>query len=189
MPDGRLYANRPAFYSEGEEPPVRYGVYQCGHGMGPCACRNPDGVYVCPDCADKTIEGLRANEDTRYSLPSAVLMPAVAGSPFMRTPSARRCVEEMRRSFLENGSLTGRKGRMVGYELGELLLALRFLGMDTPEDTASIAARLMEIRDETGAWVEYYVDGVPTGCMCRPWESGINAAGLTETARQAENRT
>lgn len=176
--EGRLYANHPRFYPEGEEPLVRPGVYQCGHGMGSCSCRNPDGIYVCPDCADKSIEGLKANRDTWYAIPSAVLMPVVAGSPLMKRPAARQCVEDMLRSFRENGSLTGRKGQMVGYELGELLLALRFLGIGAPEDIDTIVARLLEIRDETGAWVEYYVDGVPTGCRCRPWESGINAAAL-----------
>jgi len=37
-----------------------------------------------------------------------------------------------------------------------------------------IYQKMMNLRDETGAWVEYYDNGVPMGCKCRPWESGIN---------------
>jgi hypothetical protein len=33
---------------------------------------------------------------------------------------------------------------------------------------------MMNMLDETGAWVEYYIEGKPNGTFCRPWESAIN---------------
>ena len=34
--------------------------------------------------------------------------------------------------------------------------------------------RMLEVLDETGAWVEYYDNKKPFNCRCRPWESAIN---------------
>ena len=42
---------------------------------------------------------------------------------------------------------------------------------------------MMSLRDGAGAWVEYYVDGRPSGCGCRPWESGINIEAAIRYAR------
>jgi hypothetical protein len=33
---------------------------------------------------------------------------------------------------------------------------------------------MLSLVDETGAWVEYYHNGLPMGCNYRPWESAIN---------------
>ena len=48
---------------------------------------------------------------------------------------------------------------------------------------AEVYDRMMALRDDSGAWVEYYVDGQPSGCRCRPWESGINIEAAIKYAR------
>ena len=35
---------------------------------------------------------------------------------------------------------------------------------------------MMDLRDSSVSWVEYYVDGYPYNTPCRPWESSINIA-------------
>lgn len=181
---GTLTANCPGYYAPGEAPAYRHGVYQCGHGMGGNACRNPDGIYVCPDCAGKSIPGLQENTERRFTVPSAVLMPAVAGSPLMRRSYAVKTVQTMLDHFRAGGTLNGSR-RMIGYEYGELLFALQAAGCGTPADIAAIGRQMLAVRDAAGAWVECYDNGQPVGCMCRPWESGINAAALLDIAGTA----
>ena len=42
--------------------------------------------------------------------------------------------------------------------------------------------KTLSIVDETGAWSEYYLDNIPSGTRCRPWESAINLEALIEFA-------
>ncbi len=175
---GKLYANCPGEDTPGQ---ARFGsgVYLCGHGMGVCACKNPQGVYVCPDCADKLLPGIEKQKNIRYDVPSAVLMPLAAGAPLMLKKAVEINVLKMLKTFLSAGTLTKeRPDKTVGYECGELLFALRFFGIGTEDDFAEITARMLAVRDEAGAWVEYYRYNKPEGCRCRPWESGINIAAL-----------
>ena len=53
-----------------------------------------------------------------------------------------------------------------------------------------VMERMMGLLDSTDAWVEYYKDGAPMGCRCRPWESAINVAAILEylSARAAARR-
>ena len=37
-----------------------------------------------------------------------------------------------------------------------------------------IFLKMMNLRDDSGSWVEYYNSGMAMGCKCRPWESGVN---------------
>ena len=59
----------------------------------------------------------------------------------------------------------------MGYDYGLFLYTLSVL--HHPLRIPALAA-MMEVLDETGAWVEYYDDKKPYNCRCRPWESGIN---------------
>jgi hypothetical protein len=42
--------------------------------------------------------------------------------------------------------------------------------------------------DPTGAWVEYYINGVPHLTRCRPWESAINLEAVLHYAEQESGR-
>jgi len=176
----QLYANNPRYYTDGFTPPLfRQGFYLCMHGMGGLACLNKHGVYVCPDCVDKDI-GMRANIDTRYKIVSAILMPCTAGSPLMLSSYAEDCVRSMVKHFIAHGSTSDNTaGRIIGYEIGELLLAVNHTGIDiSADDMLILKEKILSLQDEAGSWVEVYDNGMPSGCACRPWESGINIAAL-----------
>ena len=73
-----------------------------------------------------------------------------------------------------------RRDRILGYDFGMFLYALADCGDPLAAD---VYDRMMALRDDSGAWVEYYVDGQPSGCRCRPWESGINIEAAIKYAR------
>ena len=76
-------------------------------------------------------------------------------------------------------SIAEQKARRVGYEYGLLLNALAEL--ELPE-AALMYERTLAMTDEVGAWSEYYLNDVPNGTRCRPWESAINLEALIEWA-------
>jgi hypothetical protein len=47
---------------------------------------------------------------------------------------------------------------------------------DPSADNVLVAA--LNVLDETGAWVEFYNEGVSAGCRCRAWESSINVESM-----------
>ena len=90
----------------------------------------------------------------------------------------------MRRDFRDRktGSLSSRPDgdKSLGYDYGLLLFAARRFGLEADD----LLAQMLALRDDTGAWVEYYVGDTPAGTFCRPWESGINIEGPLYYLRQ-----
>jgi hypothetical protein len=71
------------------------------------------------------------------------------------------------------------EGKLPGYEPAMISLAL----LQCRHSRASeFIDRMLELRDPTGAWVEYYTDAIPQGCRCRPWESGLSLLALLKHA-------
>ena len=159
--DGTFYCNCP---DSGFAPTIRPGgPLLCGHGLG-MGFRNKNGDYVCPDCLNKDLPpffpGLYGR---RFSIEAAVLCPAFVGASLIPDDTAKKIAEKV----LE--SLPSRR-RFVGYEYG---MALYTLGYD-----ADTVDRMMSIKDEFGAWSEYYENGEQAGTRCRPWETAINLTAL-----------
>ena len=75
----------------------------------------------------------------------------------------------------EDGQFHFPETDLPGYEVGMLLYALA--GVGDPRCPA-MAKRLLELRDPTGAWSEYYAGAQGKGNRYRPWESAINLCGL-----------
>ena len=46
----------------------------------------------------------------------------------------------------------------------------------------------LDMADECGMWAEYYKNGVPYGCRCRPWESAVNLEAIAYYMERAGER-
>ena len=161
-PDGTLYCNCPGV---GRIPAVRAGgVRACGHWLG-VSFRNRNGDYVCPRCLRRELPpafpGLYGK---RFETESAVLGPAFAGTELL----PRKTREDLAGRIL---SALPQRRSFVGYEYGMAVCALGRCGGET-------AARMLSLRDEFGAWSEYYENGAQAGTLCRPWETAVNLTAL-----------
>ncbi|MBR4755519.1 MAG: hypothetical protein IK076_01100, partial [Bacteroidales bacterium] len=95
--------------------------------------------------------------------------------------------EQEKRALLDEVvDLYNRIGRIdernivLGYDYGLFLYALA--EYDHPL-AGEIYRKMMDLRDSSLSWVEYYVDGIPFNTPCRPWESSINIAAALKYAR------
>ena len=165
--EGGFFCNLPSS-SNLHKPPFRPGgVRACGHGFG-VSFRNKNGDYVCPGCLGKDLPSLFPGlYGKRFSVEAALLSPCFTGASSLLSKELIRKTAEKVRS-----DLTARN-RVVGYEYGILTYALGF--------DRSLASDMLALRDEFGAWSEYYDNGTQAGTLCRPWETAVNLAALIET--------
>lgn len=153
------------------EPEFRHGVCLGGDAFEWCR-RVDEGIYMCPRCAGKkTLPPFRQE----VSLKSTLLM-----EPFTRAGQIdAEYICEQTAQFLADyrrtGSLPSRPdgSRCLGYDFGLVLFAAKAGGLDADD----LLKHMLALRDECGAWCEYYEGSEPNGTRCRPWESGINIAG------------
>ena len=186
-PEGQLYCNAP---DSGYAPAVRPGgVLTCGHGLG-VGFRNAAGQYVCRRCFSKEKTGgicgavLEAGRNggaktdaasgKRYFTEAALLSPAFTGASSLIPEKA--ITEAAQKTLAE----LPQREKIVGYEPGFIMYAL---GYDK-----KLADRMLSMRDEFGAFSEYYLSGAQSGTLCRPWETAINLAAIIEKNRNRENR-
>ena len=172
---GEVYITNSLKRLEGyTEPEFRHGVCLGGDAFEWCR-RVDEGVYVCPRCAGKKPMPPFRQE---VSLKSTLLM-----EPFTRagqidggyiTAQTAQFLADYRRT----GSLPSRPdgSRCLGYDFGLVLFAAKAGGLNADD----LLAHMLELRDECGAWSEYYEGSEPYGTRCRPWESAINIAGAIE---------
>lgn len=150
--------------------PFRHGVCLGCSAFG-WTRHQGDGIYLCPAClaAGRTVRRERRQE---YVLKNVPLMEPYVSAGILPASDvraeARRTLEEYR----ETGRMPSRPDSDVclGYDYGLLLYAAAVYDLSADD----LLERMLQLRDASGAWVEYYVNGVPRGTRCRPWESGIN---------------
>lgn len=176
--DGQYYLNDPARRSAKPLPKYRFGVcYNCTRvpyceGWGWTELTENDN-YLCPTCVlhGETLPP----HGGRYQLPSTLLMPAWLGST-TAAEAAKAYVQSQQALFAETGTLhTPERGKLVGYDYGLLLYNVVHYGCG---DGEALYNKLLDMRDESGVWVEYYISDEPAGARYRPWESGINMEAL-----------
>ena len=134
-----------------------------------------NGVYLCPQCI---ADGVQPQwEDEIFSIKSVSFSARYLGSKLVPKEFVEKEILDAARRFLETGLLPSRPegGRTVGYDYGFLLYNL--VGIDQ-QLALEVYHRTLDLLDETGAYTEYYEDGVPSGSRYRPWESSINAEAL-----------
>lgn len=118
-------------------------------------------------------------EPKLFSIPSANLFPIYIGSELFSESEKRAFLDDVIALYERTGKISG-QDRILGYDFGMFLYALCETGHPLRDE---VYDRMMSLRDGAGAWVEYYVDGRPSGCGCRPWESGINIEAAIRYAR------
>ncbi|MGN0201458.1 MAG: hypothetical protein ACI399_00950 [Candidatus Cryptobacteroides sp.] len=178
--EGRFCLNNPEREKEIEFPETRPGVclypgylehyLETFHYKGP--------LYFCKDCMERDMSGIVIPEPERYSIPSAFLFPFYIDASLFTEEEKENLLQEVIDLYLETGKISS-QDRILGYDYGMFLYALVKAGNPL---AGEVYRKMMDMRDKTGAWVEYYVEGVPNGCPCRPWESGINIEAALEYA-------
>ena len=107
------------------------------------------------------------------------LFPIHINAQLLSDSEKRALLDEVVALYRKTGKISS-QDRILGYDFGMFLYALADCGDPLAAD---VYDRMMALRDDSGAWVEYYVDGQPSGCRCRPWESGINIEAAIKYAR------
>lgn len=126
----------------------------------------------------RDMTGIEVPEPRRYTIPSAYLFPYYIDTQILTPEEKQSMLNEVIELYKKTGKISSNSG-ILGYDFGMFLYALVKTGNPLARE---VYDRMMTMKDETGAWVEYYVDGKATGCPCRPWESGINIEAAIEFA-------
>ena len=173
----RIVANNDGYYDGGQYPKLAFGVRMCGHGIG-INVLDKSKRYVCPDCVNRPEE---PNEQihTKYYLQSPLLMAFINGASlpeehFIRQEANRLADKVISEDFLHTA------GTLVGYDPGLLLL---LFAKYRPELTAKVRQFVLDIRDDVGAWYEYYCKGKACCTPYRPWESALNCEAVIRTTK------
>ncbi|MEA4917810.1 hypothetical protein [Proteiniphilum sp.] len=169
--NNQIMANNPSRMTIEEMPAFRHGFCAGSHGVVETR-KDENGNYLCPKCI---AEGLTLPRIERkvYFLPSLALTPEYFDSKLISTEILKHNLSLIKENYLRKGQVSSREDSniTIGYEYGFFLYALT---KSRDKLAGKIVADMMSVVDETGAWVEYYHNGVPMGCNYRPWESAIN---------------
>ena len=169
------YANDPARMRPEAYPHRRYGVCENCRGVFGILEKTENDRYVCDRC--RSLDPLPKRSFGKVELASVKLMPAYLGSQMLPDELGARIVNDTARMFCETGTLPSgcADGYAVGYDPGMLLYALSKAKHPAAK---TVFERTMALRDETGVWSEYYLNGAPAGSRCRAWESGISMEAI-----------
>jgi len=180
--DGKFYLNNPDRESHCEYPETRPGVclYPGYLDHYPETFHYKGSLYFCEGCMQRDMTGIEVPEAKRYSIPSAFLFPFYIGAELLTDEEKAVLLEEVIALYKSTGRISS-QNKILGYDYGMFLYALVQSGNPLADE---IYTKMMDLRDKTGAWVEYYLDGRAFGCPCRPWESGINIEAALEYAKR-----
>lgn len=169
--NNQIMANNPSRMTIEEMPAFRHGFCAGSHGVLETR-KDENGNYLCPKCMAEELT-LPRIERKAYFLPSLALTPEYFDSKLIPKEILRHNLSLIKENYLRKGQVSSREDSniTIGYEYGFFLYAL---AKNRDKLAGKIVADMMSVVDETGAWVEYYHNGVPMGCNYRPWESAIN---------------
>lgn len=177
--DGRLLVNNPDRIKFCAFPEYRYGVclYPSHGGYQGILKHFRGSLYFCQECYGKASDGIEPESPEEFFLPSIYLMPIYVRSTLFSRQEKESMLNELVRIYRETGQITisQQDKRLLGYDYGLFLYALNEFNHPL---AGEIYRKLMDLRDESGTWCEYYLDDKPYGCRYRPWESGINAEAV-----------
>lgn len=175
----KLQTNNPDRMIGQTYPAFRHGVCERIGQIEGCEIfgwtqRTNTNRYLCANCYTKST--LPEAVPEIFFLPSVTLMPDYIHDTFLNETLKTKFVNELANYYSETGrfpSWQQNSGdyKILGYDYGIFLYALT--NKKNPI-RYKIYEDMMNALDETGAWVEYYMDGKPNGTFCRPWESAIN---------------
>ncbi len=180
----RIWANDPGRETMAPMPRFRFGVCEsCITRRFGWTERSPNGRYLCPVCL--------AGDDPppltppRMEVYSVSMLPAYLGSDVLTPDETRRVVDRVLGMAEPDGTIPSVPGEhgFVGYDPALILFNLTAASSaDGPHPRAAEGyRRVLNVRDSTGAWVEYYLDDhTPRpGCSrSRTWETGVSADAI-----------
>ncbi len=188
--DGLLYANNPARLAQIDRPLFTHGFCEAedvlehklklGWMMYDPAC----GYYCCPECYGKPHKNIH-DRSKQHLLSSVSLLPAFYRTGLLNRQEIAAAAAPYIKMFEQKGFIPSNAegNRALGYDSGLFLATLSLLRH--PQRVQALQS-MLDMLDETGAWVEYYDDGVPFNCRCRPWESGINMESIRLLAESCQ---
>ena len=167
---GRLLTNNPARKEGLVYPAFRHGVCESCYAFG-WTQRTVNNRYLCPVCFPHKI--LPDLKDEKFFLQSVSLTLMYIHNNILSASQVENFVQDIISSYTATGKFPSSPdgNRTVGYDYGLFLYAL--VRMNHPLKDR-VYTQMLDVIDDTGAWVEYYEDGIPSGTLCRPWESAIN---------------
>jgi hypothetical protein len=176
--DSRLITNNPKRKSLTELPDCRHGVCESCSAFG-WTFRSENDRYLCMTCFEKAC--LPKAEDKEYFLLSTALITIFVHADLIPKDIICQMIDKMIQSYWHSGKLPSSQNNdlSVGYDYGLFLNALVYLKHPLADE---IYSKMINLIDNTGAWVEYYLNGKPCSTRCRPWESGINLTAAIEFA-------
>ena len=179
--DGVLYGNNPAREQYQTPPHFHFGfceTHDCHGEWAPLTWleRGEYGMYRCPKCLRVHTEP-RVPLGTRILLGSVNLLPVYYHSALFTKEEVAVSAKPYLDAFEETGYMRTELSseRSLGYDFGLLLYNAAFLKSPL---TARALRLTLDMVDACGMWAEYYIDGVPDSCRCRPWESAINMEAI-----------
>jgi hypothetical protein len=178
---GKLMVNNPRRHELGPLQRFRYGVC-LGQYDDNCLFLSTtevaeDGRFFCYSCYPQRTR--QTYEPKTYFLPSVALTSTLVGYSGVPQDILSSTLSEAIGVFTRNERFAWPETALPGYETAVVSLAL---SQQKNRLTAEFIHQMLNLRDCTGAWAEYYVDGKPRGCPCRPWESALSVLALLEYA-------
>jgi hypothetical protein len=193
--NGRLITNNPARADAIQLPKFRHGV--CEKQGENCLMKKYSGIvwternennrYLCANCIN---DGpFPAAEKKIYDLLSVAMVPYYAHINVIPLDEFKPAVLEILQNYKMTGELAPSKdnlintdgSRVVGYDYGFLLYALTCINS---KESKILYDKTLSVADQTGSWSEYYLNDIPNGTRCRPWESAIDLEALIFNAMQ-----
>lgn len=175
--DHRIWANAPDREKMTTLPRFRHGVCEGSCGWFGWTERSNHGRYLCPNCIG-TVD-VPALIPAKMEVNSVSLLPAYLESDILAHDEMQRVANHVLSQADKLGHISSVPGKpgCVGYDPGLLLISLCELHSPAAKKASE---RLVQLLDDSGAWVEYYGGGdARIGCCrARPWESGINVSAL-----------
>lgn len=179
--DGVIYSNNPARERYAPAPRFHYGWCQADELNGTPGHltwleRGGDGIYRCPYCTGKPAK-LPCAPDKRFLLGSVNLLLAYFGTTLFAKEELAANAAPYIDAFVRTGYVGSELGgeKSLGYDFGLFLYNMAYL--DSPY-TERILSLTLDMTDRCGMWAEYYKNGEPYNCRCRPWESAINIEAI-----------
>ncbi|MDR1097529.1 MAG: hypothetical protein LBL57_05300 [Tannerella sp.] len=170
LKEGKLLTNNPDRKKGLELPRFRHGVCESCFRLE-WTQKTPNNRYLCPHCfPEKTLPN---STDGHFFLQSVSLMPWYVNSDLIADSQVTKMIEEIIDLYTSTGKFPSRPdgNRTVGYDYGLFLYSLTRMNHPLKD---KIYRQMLDVIDDSGAWVEYYENNVPSGTLCRPWESAIN---------------
>jgi hypothetical protein len=180
LKEGKLLTNNPERKQGLTLPMFRHGVCESCRQVT-WTQRTTNDRYLCATCFPvKTLPDI---QDEKYYIRSVSLIPWYIQSSIIPDSQVKQLLQEVIDAYAATGKLPSRPdgGRTVGYDYGLFLYSLTRINHPVKD---KVYAQMLGVIDNTGSWVEYYQDDVPSGTFCRPWESAINLEAALEFAEK-----